>query len=61
MKQEAARYATDLESMGVTDIYLNHCTSPEGMTQLRLKLGLKGVKEFYVGQTLEVRIRRAKG
>jgi hypothetical protein len=55
MKQEAARYATDLESMGVTDIYLNHCTSPEGMTQLRLKLGLKGVKEFYVGQTLEVR------
>ena len=55
MKQEAARYASDLENMGVTDIYLNHSTSPEGMTQLRVKLGLKGVKEFYVGQTLEVR------
>jgi len=55
MKQEAARYADDFESMGVTDIYLNHCTSPEAMTNLRVKLGLNGVKAFYVGQTLEVR------
>lgn len=57
MKEEAARYANQFLDAGVADIYLNHCTSPEAMTNLRLTLGLKGVKEFYVGQTLEIRVR----
>jgi 7,8-dihydropterin-6-yl-methyl-4-(beta-D-ribofuranosyl)aminobenzene 5'-phosphate synthase len=54
MKEEAAKYANQFLDAGVEDIYLNHCTSPEAMTNLRLVLGLKGVKEFYVGQDLEV-------
>jgi len=30
-------------------LYLNHCATPKSKTQLRTQLGLKGVREFYVG------------
>jgi len=33
-------------------LYMNHCATPKSKTQLRTKLGLKGVKEFYVGNEL---------
>jgi len=33
-------------------LYLNHCATPKSKTQLRTKLGLKGVREFYVGNEL---------
>ncbi len=57
MKEEASRYAQQFTDMGVSDIYLNHCTTPEAMTNLRVILGLRGVKDFYVGESLEVRTR----
>lgn len=52
-KPVAEEYARSFESMGVTELYLNHCTAQQGMTNLRVHLGLKGVKDFYVGQSLE--------
>jgi 7,8-dihydropterin-6-yl-methyl-4-(beta-D-ribofuranosyl)aminobenzene 5'-phosphate synthase len=30
-------------------LYLNHCATPKSKTQLRTRLGLKGVRDFYVG------------
>lgn len=34
-------------------LYLNHCSAPDSKTRLRTKLGLGGVREFYVGMELE--------
>ena len=42
-------YANQFSDAGVTDIYLNHCTGRDGMTGIRVVLGLKGVSDFYVG------------
>ena len=33
-------------------LYLSHCAVPKSKTQLRTKLGLKGLREFYVGTEL---------
>lgn len=33
----------------IPDLYLNHCTGRDGMTNLRVHLGLAGVSDFYVG------------
>ena len=30
-------------------LYVNHCATPKSKTQLRTQLGLKGVRDFYVG------------
>ena len=37
----------------VPQLYLAHCATPESKTRLRTKLGLAGVKEFYVGTELQ--------
>lgn len=52
-KPVAEAYATDFESRGCTKLMLNHCTGRDGMTNLRVHLGLKGVDEFYVGTVYE--------
>lgn len=48
-KPVAEMYANDFSSRGCTNLMLNHCTGRDGMTNLRVHLGLKGVDEFYVG------------
>ena len=55
-KNVAAGYATDFNERGCTELYLNHCTGRDGMTNLRVSLGLKGVDDFYVGDTLDLHI-----
>lgn len=49
----AEAYAKTFVDSGITDIHLNHATGIDGMTNLRVHLGLHGVKDFYVGQTYE--------
>lgn len=53
-KPFADAYATSFTNHGITDLYLNHCTSRDGMTNLRVNLGLKGVNDFYVGMSYEI-------
>ena len=53
-KPVAESYAKTFEQEGVTDLYLNHCTGLSGMTNLRVHLGLKGVKDMYVGQSQDL-------
>ena len=48
-KPVAEEYAGSFLSHGVQEILLNHRTSREGMTNLRVALGLAEVKDFYVG------------
>lgn len=53
-KPVAESYAKVFSNEGVTDLYLNHCTGLSGMTNLRVHLGLKGVKDLYVGQSQDL-------
>lgn len=53
-KPVAEAYAKVFSNEGVTDLYLNHCTGLSGMTNLRVHLGLKGVKDLYVGQSQDL-------
>lgn len=48
-KPLADAYAASFSAHKVQDLYLNHCTSREGITNLRVNLGLSGVNDFYVG------------
>jgi 7,8-dihydropterin-6-yl-methyl-4-(beta-D-ribofuranosyl)aminobenzene 5'-phosphate synthase len=48
-KAVAEGYAASFQSHGVQELRLNHSTSREGMTNLRVVLGLAEVKDFYVG------------
>lgn len=57
-KPVAQSYAAELSARGCTDLHLNHCTGTDGMTNLRTVFGLKGVCDFYVGMTLEVKTSR---
>jgi metal-dependent hydrolase (beta-lactamase superfamily II) len=50
-KPVAESYAASFQSHGVQEIRLNHSTSRDGMTNLRVVLGLAEVKDFYVGCT----------
>ncbi len=50
-KPIAERYAMFFRDNGVTELYLNHNTGRDGMTNLRVHLGLRGVHDFYVGST----------
>ena len=50
-KKEAEAYAGSFAAHGVEDICLNHSTGRNGMTNVRVCLGLKAVKDFYVGYT----------
>lgn len=38
------------------DLYLNHCTGLNGITRLRVNLGLGGVSDFYVGSSVELEV-----
>ena len=54
-KKKAEIEALALEVLNekvVPKLYLAHCTTPDSKTHLRVKLGLDGVKEFYVGTEL---------
>ncbi len=53
-KPVAESYAQELDAAGCTDLHLNHCTGRDGMTNMRVHFGLKGVDEFYVGMSLDV-------
>ncbi len=39
----------------IPDLYINHCVGRDGMVNLRVNLGLEGVKDFYVGDTYSLR------
>lgn len=53
----ADEYSAAFLSAGISDIYLNHCTGRDGMTAMRVNLGLKGIDDFYVGTTYSVDAR----
>lgn len=44
--------ASLMKDFGSPMLYLNHCTDQDGITCMRVHFGLKGVKEFYVGEEL---------
>lgn len=48
-KPLADAYAASFAAHKIQDLYLNHCTSRDGVTNLRVNLGLSGVNDFYVG------------
>ena len=48
---EALAVAVSNEKV-VPQLYLSHCSTPDSKTLMRVKLGLTGVKEFYVGTEL---------
>ncbi len=45
-------YAEYLQTAGCRQLYLNHCTGAAGIGRLRVTLGLKGVNDFYAGQSV---------
>ncbi len=49
-------YANYLKSMGCRHLYLNHCTGVYGIGRLRVTLGLHGVNDYYVGQSVTFRV-----
>lgn len=55
-KKKAKAYADAFISRGKPDLHLNHCTTEIGITELRTHLGLKGVKNFYAGNTIEFEV-----
>jgi len=55
-KKRGQAIAGTLKEAGCLDLSLNHCTSPEGITEMRVCLGLEGVKNFYVGMTKEYEV-----
>ena len=52
-KPVAEAYADSFMAHGVVDIRLNHSTGRNGITNVRVKLGLSAVKDFYVGDVYE--------
>jgi 7,8-dihydropterin-6-yl-methyl-4-(beta-D-ribofuranosyl)aminobenzene 5'-phosphate synthase len=48
-KKEVHRIADGLAENGAPLLYANHCTGESQTTHLRERLGLNGVKNFYVG------------
>ena len=48
-KEVGHLFAQQFADAGVTKLYLNHSTSRDGMTNIRVVLGLKGASDFYVG------------
>lgn len=55
-KKGAEEIADAFSKAGCTDLRLNHCTTPDGITALRVKLGLHGVENFYVGYMAEYEV-----
>lgn len=54
-KPVAESYARSFMDHGCMELYLNHCTGIDGMTNLRVHLGLRGVSDFYVGSVYDPR------
>lgn len=50
----AFQFADQFEAHSVEALYLNHCTGREGMTDLRIRFGLNGVKDLYAGMSLDL-------
>jgi len=48
-KPVADGYSASFSAHSVEDVYLNHRTGRDGITNVRVNLGLAGVKEFYAG------------
>lgn len=48
-KPVAEQYADEFSSRNVGILKINHCVGRDGITNLRTRLGLHGVDEFYVG------------
>ena len=55
-KAKAQEASEAFQSSGCSDLHLNHCTSRDAITEMRVKLGLHGVENFYVGNTLEYEV-----
>lgn len=53
-KQFSFQFADQFEEHGVESLYLNHCTGRDGMTDLRVRFGLNGVKDLYAGMSLDL-------
>lgn len=53
-RQVAFQFADQFEEHQVETLYLNHCTGRDGMTDLRIRFGLNGVKDLYAGMSLEI-------
>lgn len=51
-KQVVKTYADMLSP--IPDLYINHCVGKDGIVNLRVHLGLTGVKDFYVGNSYEL-------
>ena len=51
LKKPAVEAVADIiiEEFETPELYLNHCTGPNGIMRLREQLGLEGVKDCYVG------------
>lgn len=47
-KKPVAKTYADMLS-AIPELYINHCVGKDGMVNLRVNLGLKGVSDFYVG------------
>ena len=48
-KPVAEQYADEFSNRNIGIVRLNHCVGRDGITNLRTRLGLHGVDEFYVG------------
>ncbi len=42
-----------IASYGVSKMYINHCATPRGIVYLRTHFGLRGVNDFFVGDSVE--------
>lgn len=55
-KAMAANIAASFKANGCLDLYLNHCTTALGHTELRANLGISAVNNFYVGSAIEFEV-----
>lgn len=49
-------YAEYLKTIGCRHLYLNHCTGVFGIGRMRVTLGLRGINDFYAGQSVTFRV-----
>lgn len=55
-KKKAKAIADAFSSRGCTDLYLNHCTTELGITEIRTHMGLSAVSNFYAGTKAEFEV-----
>lgn len=49
-------YADYLKTVGCSQLYLNHCTGEKGINRMRVTLGLRGINDFFVGQSISFKL-----